>query len=138
MLFRSENSGEILISSKVASDGGVSFKVGDTLSLSVGNRMDGDRKLSQGDPYAAERETFVPQAEKTYTAVSYTHLDVYKRQPLYRFPQSPECHIYRRQTFSEIALIPLFPTTINPRASRAAVTDIFLPYTAHTASFPAK
>ena len=30
-------------------------------------------------------------AGKTYEAVSYTHLDVYKRQPPGRAPRSPRC-----------------------------------------------
>ena len=76
-----------------------------------------------------------PQLEVHISAA--LHVGLSKEKIIETFLQC--IHIYRRQTFSEIALIPLFPTTINPRPpSRAAVTDIFLPYTAHTASFPAK
>lgn len=69
-----ENSGEILVPAHVAANGGVNFSVGDTLSLSVGNRLKGKQNLSQHDPYrrgkAAEgKETLMPQSEKTYTVV---------------------------------------------------------------------
>jgi putative ABC transport system permease protein len=70
-----KNSGEILVPAHVAANGGVKFSVGDTLSLAVGSRMDGNRNLGQHDPYSPEvetgkvRETLVPQAERTYTVV---------------------------------------------------------------------
>lgn len=113
-----ENSGEILISSKVASDGGVSFKVGDTLSLSVGNRMDGDRKLSQGDPYAAERETFVPQAEKTYTVVGTC------RRPDYEEASAPGYTlITKADDRTETDSFSLFVTLKNPRQVRAYINS---------------
>lgn len=113
-----ENSGEILISSKVASDGGVSFKVGDTFSLSVGNRMDGDRKLSQGDPYAAGRETFVPQAEKTYTVVGTC------RRPDYEEASAPGYTlITKADDRIETDSFSLFVTLKNPRQVRAYVNS---------------
>ena len=113
-----ENSGEILISSKVASDGGVSFKVGDTLSLSVGNRMDGDRKLSQGDPYAAGRETFVPQAEKTYTVVGTC------RRPDYEEASAPGYTlITKADDRTETDSFSLFVTLKNPRQVRAYINS---------------
>ena len=46
-----ENSKEVLVPAHIAIKGGVRFKVGDTLSLAVGTRTDGDRNLSQHDPY---------------------------------------------------------------------------------------
>lgn len=70
-----ENSREILIPSHVALKGGVRFKVGDTLSLAVGSRMDTNKNLGQHDPYISGgepgkiKETLVPKAEKTYTVV---------------------------------------------------------------------
>lgn len=63
-----KNSGEILVSGKVATDGGVKFSVGDTISLPVGNRMNGNEKLNQSDPYAGD-ETLVSQGERSYTVV---------------------------------------------------------------------
>lgn len=64
-----KNSGEILVSGKVITKGGVPFAVGDTLSLAVGNRMNGNDKLGQNDPYTPESETLVAQKEKAYTVV---------------------------------------------------------------------
>ncbi|OMD49462.1 ABC transporter permease [Paenibacillus borealis] len=64
-----ENSGEILVSGKVATEAGVKFAVGDTVSLTVGSRMSGGEKLGQNVPYNAQSETFVPQGEKTYKVV---------------------------------------------------------------------
>jgi len=64
-----ENSGEILVPAHVAANGGVKFSVGDTLSLAVGSRMDGDENLGQHDPYISGKETLVPKAERTYTIV---------------------------------------------------------------------
>lgn len=70
-----ENSGEILIPSHVAAKGGVRFRVGDTLSLLVGNRTDGNRSLGQHNPCqpgeisGSVKEAFVPKTEKTYKVV---------------------------------------------------------------------
>lgn len=70
-----ENSGEVLVPVHVAIKGGVRFKVGDTLSLAVGSRMDGNKNLNQHDPYLSRgkkgegREVLVPKAERTYTVV---------------------------------------------------------------------
>ncbi|WP_347491026.1 FtsX-like permease family protein [Desulfoscipio sp. XC116] len=64
-----KNSGEILISGSIMTKSGVQLKVGDTLTLAVGNRMNGNEKLGQSNPYTAESETLVPQGERTYTVV---------------------------------------------------------------------
>lgn len=64
-----ENSSEVVIPAHIAANGGVKISVGDTLTLSVGNRMSGDRKLSQHDSYCAGEETLVPVTEKTYMVV---------------------------------------------------------------------
>lgn len=70
-----ENSSEVLLPAHVAANGGVRLSEGDTLSLSVGTRMDGSRRLSQHDPYrsgeqeGSSRETLVSKEEKTYTVV---------------------------------------------------------------------
>lgn len=113
-----ENSGEILISSKVMSDGGVRFKVGDTLSLSVGNRMDGDRKLSQSNPYSAGRETFVPQTEKTYIVVGTCRRFDYEGSSAPGYPL-----ITRAEEPTETDSFSLFVTLKNPRQTRAYVNS---------------
>ncbi|MBW6411705.1 ABC transporter permease [Clostridium weizhouense] len=70
-----ENSNEILVPSHVAAKGGVRFNVGDTISLTVGSRMDGNKNLSQHDPYISGeesgkfKETLLPKTEKNYTVV---------------------------------------------------------------------
>lgn len=70
-----ENSGEILVPAHVAAKGGVRFTVGDTLSLAVGSRIDGNKNLGQHDPYLSRgesgegKEVLVPKAERTYTVV---------------------------------------------------------------------
>lgn len=64
-----KNSGEIVVSGRVATNGGVKFAVGDKLTLAVGNRMDGNKNLGQHDPYISGKEALVPQDERTYTIV---------------------------------------------------------------------
>jgi len=64
-----ENSGEVVIPAHIAANGGVKISVGDTLVLSVGNRMNSDQILNQHDPYDAEKETLTAITEKTYTVV---------------------------------------------------------------------
>lgn len=70
-----ENSGEILVPAHVAANGGVTFSVGDTLSLPIGSRIDGTKNLGQHDPYLSGdepgtvKETLIPKTEKTYTVV---------------------------------------------------------------------
>lgn len=70
-----ENNHEIVIPEHVALKGGVRFRVGDTLSLSVGNRMEQDKTLNQHDAYRSKEkagegeEVLVPKEDKTYTVV---------------------------------------------------------------------
>lgn len=62
-----QNSSEIVISGKVTTTSSTSYTVGDTLSIAVGNRMNGNEKLAQNNPYTSE--IFVPQEERNYTIV---------------------------------------------------------------------
>lgn len=78
-----ENSREILVSGKVATDGGVKFAVGDTISLPVGNRMNGNDNLNQSDPYTVGDETFVSQGERSYKVVGTC------RKPIFEESSSP-------------------------------------------------
>lgn len=64
-----KNSGEILIPSHVANNGGVKFSVGDTLNLAVGNRQAEGEPLTQHDSYHAGEETLIQTKEKNYTVV---------------------------------------------------------------------
>lgn len=66
-----QNSGEVLIPVHLSANGGVNYAVGDTLSLAVGDRVNGRGRLTQHTPYNPEdgSEAVVPKAEKTYTVV---------------------------------------------------------------------
>ncbi len=62
-----KNSNEILVSGGVASNGGVSYVVGDKISLVVGKRKAGEKELGQHTPYSSGKERLVPIEEKIYT-----------------------------------------------------------------------
>lgn len=64
-----KNSSEVLVPAHVAANGGVSFSIGDTLSLKVGTRQSGKEKLSQHDPYRMGKESLYAVSEQTYTVV---------------------------------------------------------------------
>ena len=60
---------ELVIARHIRYNGMVDLKVGDTLTLQVGNRMSDGYLLDQGNPYSYELETLIPVLEKTYTIV---------------------------------------------------------------------
>lgn len=64
-----ENNSEAIISAKASTDGGYKISIGDKVTLMVGSRMDGDRKLGYGDEFRHQTETFMPEEKKTYTIV---------------------------------------------------------------------
>lgn len=64
-----KNSSEVLVSLSIESNGGVKFSVGDKLSLPVGSRMEGSKNLTQHDPYASDKETFMTKGTKIYKVV---------------------------------------------------------------------
>lgn len=64
-----KNSSELLVSGSISAKAGVDISVGDTLSLALGNRMNGNEKLNQNDPYLSGGETLVTQKYRTYTVV---------------------------------------------------------------------
>lgn len=70
-----ENSDEILVPEHVALKGGVKFSLGDKITLSVGNRTDGNKNLTQHDTYISGenpgklKETLAPKVERTYNIV---------------------------------------------------------------------
>ncbi|MBU9724833.1 ABC transporter permease [Diplocloster modestus] len=105
-----ENSGEILVSGKVASNGGVSYAVGDTISLAVGSRMKGDEKLGQSDPYTAGDETLLPEAKRTYRIVGICQTPVFEKD------SSPGYTLITRTDTADTAdNLSLFVTLKNPR-----------------------
>ncbi|MFA9466618.1 MAG: ABC transporter permease [Velocimicrobium sp.] len=119
-----ENSSEILVPSHVAVKGGVRFKVGDTLSLAVGSRMDGDKNLGQHDPYLSggelgeDKEVLVPEAKKTYTVVGICDRPGFEEHtaPGYTL-------ITKADTKEQAGSFSLFVTLKNPRQVKAYVSN---------------
>ena len=72
-----ENDSEILVPTKVSLDGGVKFSEGDVITLTVGDRVNGDRKLGQNDLYSKD-ESFLPREEKSYTVVGFCQRPAYE------------------------------------------------------------
>ncbi len=65
-----ENGSEIVVGRHVISNGLVELKVGDRLTLSLGERLTDDGcTLSQWEPYHGDEEAFQPGAERTFTVV---------------------------------------------------------------------
>lgn len=63
-----EKEGEIVVSNLVRLYGGVDIKLGDKLTLTVGDRKVGDRLLGRDDPYQPEEE-FSPRQELEFEVV---------------------------------------------------------------------
>ncbi len=63
-----ENDTELLISSHIQTNGGVTYHVGDKLELQLGKRTSKGKILTQDDSYDPE-ETWEPGEKKTYTIV---------------------------------------------------------------------
>ena len=105
-----KNSGEILVSGSVMTKGGVQLKVGDTLTLAAGNRMNGNKKLSQGDPYISGKETLVPKAERTYKVVGIC------QTPYFQEDSAPGYTVITTADAADTAHdLSLFVTLKNPR-----------------------
>lgn len=103
-----ENSSEIVISGKVTTNSTTSYAVGDTLSIAVGNRMNGNEKLGQNNPYTSE--IFVPQEERNYTIVGVCQTPAFEEDfsPGYTL-------ITRTDTTDLVNEFSLFVTLKNPR-----------------------
>lgn len=73
-----ENEHEVVISKHVKTNGGVDYKVGDTLTLNIGLRQDSDgQTLWQSDSYI-EGESLLPEQTEEYTVVGITQRLSYK------------------------------------------------------------
>ncbi len=77
-----ENGHEVVISSHIRSNGGVSYLVGDTLALDVGTRetLDG-YALTQQNPYTPKEEQLTPNESAQYTVVGIINRPVYAMEP---------------------------------------------------------
>ena len=65
-----QNSGEIALPMHLSDNGNVNYKLGDVLTLSVGDRMSDGYKLGQQTQFFDD-ELLVPRVEKTYTVVGF-------------------------------------------------------------------
>jgi putative ABC transport system permease protein len=120
-----ENSGEILVPAHVALKGGVNYKVGDTLSLAVGSRMDGNKVLGQHDPYISGsepgtvEETLVPKFERIYTVVG-----TYERPTFEEHSAPGYTLITKADTAEQADSFSLFVTLKNPRQVMAYASGV--------------
>lgn len=64
-----KNDSEILVSGGVITSGGVNVKEGDTLELSIGDRIRGGEKLGQSESYKKGEEKLVVREKRSYTVV---------------------------------------------------------------------
>lgn len=113
-----KNSGEIVVSGRVATNGGVKFAVGDKLSLAVGSRMDGNKNLGQHDPYISGKETLVPKAKRTYTIVGIC------QSPSFEESSAPGYTlITKADTQDKADNFSIFVTLKNPRGVHAYVSN---------------
>ena len=64
-----ENSDEVLIPSHLSTNGRVNLKVGDSITLDVGNRVSDGYKLDQTNPYTDSSEEIINTVKKTYKVV---------------------------------------------------------------------
>ena len=109
-----ENNGEILVSGSVATNGGVNLAVGDTLSLDVGSRMEGNKNLGQHDPYLYGEETFVPETRRTYTVVG-----IYQRPGFEEYSAPGYTLITKADSASPADSFSVFVLLKNPRGVHA-------------------
>lgn len=119
-----ENSGEILVPTHVAAKGGVRFTVGDTLTLTVGNRMSGNEMLSQHDQYRSGEETLVTTTEKTYTVVG-----IYERPGFEEHSAPGYTLITKAEQTDQTDSFSLFVTLKNPnevRSYASSTADVYV------------
>lgn len=64
-----KNDNEIVIPRHLKANGRVDYKIGDEITLDIGDRYSDDYLLDQGNPYLKEEETFKKRYTKTYKIV---------------------------------------------------------------------
>lgn len=120
-----KNSNEILVPSHVAAKGGVRFNVGDTISLTVGSRMEGNKNLGQHDPYISReklgkcKEIFVPKTKRTYTVVG-----ICERPAFEEFSAPGYTLITKADTKEKSNSFSMFVKLTNPRKVHAYTRNI--------------
>lgn len=109
-----ENDSEVLLSGGVVTSGGVNLSEGDTLELSLGDRIKGVRKLSQSDPYKEGKEKFRTRDKKSYTVVGIC------QRPAYTDSDDPGYTLITRSEKGEEAdSVNVFVKLKNPRRAKA-------------------
>lgn len=73
-----ENNREVIISGSIIRDAGLSYSIGDTISLAVGNRFNGAEKLGQSIPYNP-KEKLVLQEGKNYTITGICQTPIFEQ-----------------------------------------------------------
>ena len=120
-----ENSNEILIPSHVAAKAGVRFKVGDTMLLDVGNRMDGNKRLGQHDAFrSGEKPGEAKEALVTNTAKMYTVVGIYERPGFEEHSAPGYTLITKDDSRNSASSYSLFVTLKNPRQIKAYTNNI--------------
>ncbi len=64
-----QNADEVMVPMSVSVNGGVKFSIGDTLHLQAGNRLAGESRLCQHDPYKGDAEALTDLSPRSYTVV---------------------------------------------------------------------
>ncbi|MCM1027371.1 MAG: FtsX-like permease family protein [Roseburia sp.] len=76
-----ENDEELVIGRHIRSNGGVDLRVGDTLTLEIGNRQSEGYMLYQENPYLEGEESLVPLYTRTYTIVGMINRPHFRLEP---------------------------------------------------------
>lgn len=119
-----QNSNEIIVPSHVSTNGGVKLAVGDTLSLAVGNRMEGNKRLNQHDPYiSGQKEGTTKEIFKPNTKKSYTVVGIFQR-PKFEESTAPGYTVITKANPQEkLESQSLFVTLKNPRDAKDYVSN---------------
>ncbi|MBP1905181.1 putative ABC transport system permease protein [Paenibacillus turicensis] len=120
-----QNSGEIIVPAHLSTNAGVKLSVGETLSLEVGNRMEGNKRLNQHDPYISgkkegtTKEILKPNTEKRYTVVG-----IFQRTKFEETSAPGYTVITQADSQEKVESHSLFVTLKNPRDVKGYVSDV--------------
>lgn len=111
-----ENSGEVVIPEHIATNGGVTYSVGDTLTLHVGSRMKGDKVLGQHDSYTSGDESATAKEFLTTKAIkNYTIVGICQRPGFEEFTAPGYTLITKAEPESDTDSFSVFVTLKKPR-----------------------
>lgn len=117
-----KNNQEVVIPAHIAANGGVKYTIGETLSLSLGERMQGRKQLNQHDSYdhtQNNQENLTGEKKRSYTIVGICERPGFEEQsaPGYTLITCAD-NTEKINTFS------VFVTLKNPRKARSYADDI--------------